>query len=101
MTETGEPDFPGLDLIDSAVIPDAKSPAAPHATERLDIETGSGPRRVCGEEVEGIREASLYIPREAPELSFCAGLEEDFPGHGSSQPEPLPDLTPRDVRFLA
>jgi len=59
---------------------------------------------MCGlldEQVECLRKPSLDFPREATELAFGTRLEEEFCGHGRSQPEPLADLTPRDIRLLS
>ncbi len=101
MPEPGEPDLARLDLVNPTIVPDAQPPGGLHASQRLDIEARSSPGRLLGERLEGPRKPSLDFPREAAELPFCTGLEENLRQHGQSQPEPLAHFTPRDVWFLA
>ena len=101
MPEPGEPDLPRLNLVDSAIIPHAKSPRVFHSTQRLDIETGPGSSGLLSERFEGFRKPPLDFPGETTELALRTRLEEDFRRHGGSQPQPLADLAPWDVWLLA
>ena len=101
MSKPSEPDLARLDLVDPAILPNAESPGVLHPAKRFDIETRAGACGLLGERFEGPREPPLDIPREATELALSTRLEEDFRRHGWSQPQPLANLTPRNVRLFA
>lgn len=101
MPEPSERDSPWIHCVDPAIVPDAKSPGIFHTAQRLDIQAGPASRRGLSQWHEGLYKASLNVSGQPTELSLRARLEEDLRRHVPSQPESLPDLSPRDVWFLA
>ena len=78
MSEAGEPHLPRFGLEDPAICTHPEPPTAFHSTEWLDVETGTGPHRLFGEQIERLRETPLDVPGEATELALSAGLEQDL-----------------------
>ena len=101
MPKSSEPDLARLDLVDPAILSDPESPRILYPAKRPHIKARPRPRRLLGEQFEGPRKPPLDVPGEAVELALGTGLEEDLRRHGWSQPQPLPNLTPRDVGLFA